>query len=270
MSDKYLHRTDAPFSNQVWAKLDETVLGAAKSQLSARRILFTEGPYGLGFKALSTADKSVEGKVESGVQLSSAGVKPVTLIRSGFTLSTRDVAAFEERGMPMDLGVVAAAAIACARQEDDLIFNGSKVLGVEGLLNAKGTQSVKLKSWSEVGVAAEDMIQAVTRLDAAGFHGPCALALAPKLYNLTLRRYPQTGNSELDHLKQIAGDAVVKAPTIAAGGVLVAAGKQFASIILGQDLTTAFVGPAGGDYELTVSESVALRLLQSEAVCVLQ
>ena len=33
---------------------------------------------------------------------------------------------------------------------------------------------------------------------------------------------------------------------------------------------TGFVGPTGADYEFTVSESVALRLLYPAAVCVLK
>jgi uncharacterized linocin/CFP29 family protein len=54
------------------------------------------------------------------------------------------------------------------------------------------------------------------------------------------------------------------------GGVLVARGGPFADIILGQDLMTAFIGPAAGRYEFTVSESVSLWLSQPEAVCVLK
>ena len=36
----------------------------------------------------------------------------------------------------------------------------------------------------------------LTKLDAAGFHGPYSLALAPAQYNLLLRRYPQGDGSE--------------------------------------------------------------------------
>jgi len=36
MSNEFLHRGDAPFSDEVWEKIDEAVVTAAKSQLSAR------------------------------------------------------------------------------------------------------------------------------------------------------------------------------------------------------------------------------------------
>ena len=52
--------------------------------------------------------------------------------------------------------------------------------------------------------------------------------------------------------------------------MLLASGAQYSSIILGQDLMAGFVGPAGRDYELTVSESLALRLLQPASVVVLK
>ena len=45
MANKYQAREDAPFGDEIWDKLDDVVLSAAKGQLSARRILDIEGPY---------------------------------------------------------------------------------------------------------------------------------------------------------------------------------------------------------------------------------
>lgn len=271
MSEKFLHRGDAPFEARVWEKIDEAVVEAAKSQLCARRLLHVEGPYGLGLKSLPGADQAVAGEAAAeGVSLVASSATPVVTLQSGFCLAARDIAAFEQTGLPLDLGAAAAAAIACAHQEDALLFYGSKALGVPGLLNAPGVQSRKLKPWEEVGAAVEDVIEAVTQLDHAGFHGPYALALAPNLYNRLFRRYPQGPLTELEHLRSLVTEGLIKAPAIGSGGVLLASGRQYASIVLGQDLMTGFIGPAGPNYEFIVSESVALRLLQPAAVCVLQ
>ena len=129
--------------------------------------------------------------------------------------------------------------------------------------------SSDLSAWAEVGVAASDVIQAVTALDGAGFHGPYALALAPDRFNSTLRVYPQGSLTELDHLRSIVGGGVAKAPGLPSGGVLVAVGRQFASIIVGQDMTIGFVGPTTNTLEFTVSESLTVRVRQPRAVCVL-
>lgn len=270
MSDKFLHREDAPFGEKVWQRIDQTVVEAAKSQLSARRILHTEGPYGLGLKSLPGTDREIAKAGEEGATLVASSDIPVAALQSAFTLSGRDIAAFEETGLPLDLRAAAAAAVSCARQEDILLFRGVKALGLEGLLSAKETQSLKLNPWEEPGTAVNDLIQGVTILDKAGFHGPYALALTPALYNLLFRRYPQGNTTELEHMQAVVTDGIVKAPALSTGGVLIASGRQFASIVLGQDLRTSFVGPTGRDYEFTVSESLTLRLAQPAAVCVLK
>ena len=270
MANEFLHRGDAPFGQKVWGAIDETVIGAAKGQMSARRLLHVEGPYGLGLKTLPGGDAEVSSE-EDGIGLAAGSIVPVALIRKGFALPARDIASFEQTGLPMDLALAADAALACAQQEDDLVFNGSKALGVSGLTNAKGAHSLGLGSWaSEPGTAADDAIKAVTLLDGAGFHGPYAMALAPALYNLLFRRYAQGNQTEMEHVRTIVTDGVVKAPALAKGGIVIASGRQYASIVLGQDLMTGFIGPAGGDYEFTVSESVALRLRAAGAVCVLK
>lgn len=270
MGADFLNREDAPLSAKVWDAIDAAVVGAAKSQLSARRILSVEGPYGLGMKMLPGNDEGVQEKaVSEKVCLAAASAVPLVAIQGGFRLAGRDVAAFETSGLPLNLGEAAAAAIACARQEDALLFNGLKSPALQGLLTAKGALHSALKPWEKVGAAAQDVIEAVGKLDAAGLHGPYALALAPERFNLLYRLYPEGRLTELEHIKAIVTDGVIKAPGLT-GGVLIATGKQFASIVLGQDLTAGFVGPQGTDYEFTLSETVALRLLQPAAVCVLK
>jgi uncharacterized linocin/CFP29 family protein len=270
MANDFLNRDDAPFSAKVWETIDAAVIGAAKSQLSARKLFQIEGPYGAGLKLLPRQDNPVQEEGVEGVALLNSDDLPLPMMQSEFCLGARDIAAFEQHGVALDLGAAAAAAIAVARQEDALLFNGSKALRVEGLLNAKGILSSDLKSWSSVGAAVDGVVAAANKLDAAGFHGPYALALTPGLYNMLFRLYPQTGVTELEHLKQIAADGVIKAPGIAAGGVLLATGKQFATIVLGQDITAGFTGPKGRAYEFTVSSSVALRLLEPASVCALK
>ncbi len=270
MSEQYLHRSDAPFGNSVWEQIDHAVVESAKSQLSGRRVLHTMGPFGLGFKAVPLNDTTSAGKTVEGVTISASCAMPVAMLRSDFTLSVRDIAAFEQSGAPLDLSAATKAAIAVARQEDQLVYGGFQPLGATGLLNTPGTRSVKLKPWNEPGAPVEDVINAATELDNAGFHGPYALALTPKSYNHLFRKYPQGDMTELEHVRQIATDGVIKAAGIAGGGVLVDTSGPFANIVLGQDLMTAFVGPAPGEYQFSIFETIALWLRVPQAVCVLK
>ena len=269
-SEQYLNRGDAPFGDKVWEAIDNAVVEAAGSQLSGRRLLHTIGPGGLGLKTLPFADAPASGKAVEGVTVSSSCMIPVAMIHSEFALSVRDVAAYEQSGIPLDLNAAIKAALALARQEDQLVFNGFQSLGVAGLLNTPGVRAIKLRPWDVVGDAVQDIISAVGELDAAGFLGPYALALTPKSYNHLFRLYPQSDTTELEHARQVVTDGIIKAPALPGGGVLIDTSGPFANIVLGQDMTTSFVGPAPGRYQFAILESVALWVRVPEAVCVLK
>jgi uncharacterized linocin/CFP29 family protein len=262
MANKYLARDDAPFESAVWELLDSTMQQVARSQLVGRRILDIEGPYGLGLKAVPLAD----GETESG--LIASPVLPVFFVHKPFTLGTRDIAGYERDGLALDTGPLAEATVECARLEDDLIFHGAP--NVPGLLPAEGSSRMDLSSWEETGTAANDVIQAITHLDDAGFHGPYSLALAPQRYNLLLRLYPRGNQTELEHLRTMVTEGIYKAPILESGGVLLAANARCASIVLGQDMNVGYIGPAGSRQEFSISESLAVRIRQPGAICMLK
>lgn len=263
----YLTRDDAPFGEEIFAKLDGIVASVASAQLSARRLLDIEGPFGLGLKSVPLSDAVI---ADGDVTMLSSPSLPLPLIQTGFTLSARDLATFEETGFSLDTESVARAAMAAAAAEDALLFEGNKKLGISGLLTVDGAQSVKLGKWDDVGTSATDVIAALNALDKPGFHGPYLLALAPALYNLLYRLLPQGFQTELQYVESIVGSKVIKAPGIKAGGVLIAEGKQFASIVIGQDMSVGFVGPQGADYEFKIVESLTPRIRVPASICVLK
>ncbi|RPJ54353.1 MAG: bacteriocin, partial [Methanobacteriota archaeon] len=243
MEHGFLGRSDAPIEAGTWQALDAVMSEAARSVLSGRRLLHIEGPFGLGLKAVPLQDSDEKNG------LITSNFLQVPLIQATFQLSKRDLAAYERDGLPFDLGPVAQAAIAVATREDTLIYQGAQNL--PGLLTTKGISSLKVSSWEGVGTAAEDIIKAMTVLDEAGFHGPYSLALAPGLYNQLFRRYPESALTELEHIRSIVTEGVFKAPVLESGGVLIAWGRQYASIVIGQDMTVGFIGPVGEKLEFS-------------------
>ncbi|MFW6082665.1 MAG: family 1 encapsulin nanocompartment shell protein [Chloroflexota bacterium] len=264
MANKYLAREDAPFGSDVWGALDEAMLEAAKGVLVGRRILELEGPYGLGLKSVPLKDETTE----SGLIWSKP--LPLVLLQEGFDVGARDLANYERQGLTLDRSAVAEAALAVARREDDLIFNGDEALGIAGLRTDEDVSRVALSGWDEVGAAADELIEAVTKLDEAGFHGPYALALAPARYNLLFRRYERGNVSEFEHVKTMITDGVYKAPVLPDGGVLLSTGRQYASVVVGQDMTVGFIGPEGDRVAFTISESLVPRVRRPGAICVLE
>lgn len=270
MSTKLLNRSDAPFEQQTWKAIDDTVVAAARSAMSVRGVLHTEPSYGLALRATAAAEQSVAAESDESVAVHAAAVRPVPLISATFDLPARDIAAFETQGLSFDGAPAARAARACAEKEDRLLLHGSKPLGLTGLLNTPGAGKSDLHPWRETGEAMEDMLLAVDKMDRSGYHGPYTLALSPSLYNKLFRRYPQGNTLELEHLRSLITGGITKIPAIASGGVLLAYGRQYASILIGQDLATGFEGPSGRSYTFVVSESVALWLKDPGSVCVLQ
>jgi uncharacterized linocin/CFP29 family protein len=96
------------------------------------------------------------------------------------------------------------------------------------------------------------------------------MALAPSLYNLLLRRYPQGDGTELDHIRSIISDGVVKAPVLKKGGVILASGRQYMTIVVGQDMIVGYNGPVGDTLDFYVIASLALLIRAPGAICVLK
>lgn len=264
MANKYLARDDAPFGSDVWDALDGAMIEAAKGVLVGRRILHLEGPYGLGLKSVPLKDETTKSGLIAGKAL------PLLLLQEDFDLAARDLANYEREGITLDRGAVSEAAMALAQREDGLIFYGSDELDVPGLMTVDGASGLKLSDWAEVGTAANDLIRAVTTLDEAGYHGPYTLALAPARFNLLFRRYERGNFSEIEHVKTLVTHGVYKAPALQAGGVVLATGRQYASIVMGQDMTIGFVGPEGDRVAFTISESLVPYLRRPKAICVLE
>jgi uncharacterized linocin/CFP29 family protein len=262
MSDRYLNRETAPLTAKTWELLDHVMVEAAKSQLLARRMIPVEGPYGLGVRAMPLAD------VPTDTGTTTARFLPLQMIFKVFSLSLRDVAAFERDNLPLDTSRVALAAMECARAEDALLFHGTGE--TQSLLVGTGVTKCKLTSWKTVGRAAADITAAVVSLDEAGFHGPYALALVPERYNALFRRYPDGNDTEMEHLSQVVTGGIHKAPALNSGGVLLATGAQFSAIVLGQDMNLGFIGQVAENLEFSISESLALHLREPKSVCVLE
>ena len=132
---RYLPRDAAPLTDATWQALEQTVIGAARSQLAGRRLLEIVGPLGLGVRTIGKAERAAEGEAtfhQARATLSSAATLSLPLLQSSFTLAIRDLAAAEEVGNPLDLAEPALAAIATARLEDQLVFWGNPELQIDG------------------------------------------------------------------------------------------------------------------------------------------
>ena len=104
-----------------------------------------------------------------------------------------------------------------ADREDDLIFNGSLDLGIEGLLNVKGRNTVPLGDWSRFGVAFDTIQAATEKLLTLNHHRPYACVLSPHLYASLLKVKDGQQFLELDQITRLCTDGVYQSPSIPRG-----------------------------------------------------
>lgn len=261
MSEKYMARDDAPIESETWKAMDAAVVETARSILVGRRLLHVEGPYGFGLKSVPLEDLRLEEDIYASSSI------PVAAVETSFMLGKRDLADYERDALPLNLNPLVDAAIRVAEHEDNIILNG--VPRLFGLLNYEGINKQPLSSWEELGAAPADIIKAVIDLDNSGYHGPYALALSPPRYDTLYRRHPIGAFSEMEQIQTIATEGVFKAPVLEKGGVIINTGRIYASIVLGQDMTIAFIGPTKESLEFAIVESLALIVRRPGAICAL-
>jgi len=261
-----LNRDQAPFPAEIWQIIDAAAASAARDQLTARRFLDLEGPFGVGLTAIEVGNDDYcrqPGPDEAGAVMGRA--IPLPMLRKSFRLSIRRVAAYVQNGQLLDLNPVQNAAEAVADREEELIYSGQPTFGLAGLLTMDGRQQVGATDWTAPDRALQDVLAAATQLDDSGYRGPYALALSPVLYNNLFRLYPGSDVMALEHLRRLCTAGIYKAAI--PGGVLV--DTRVGVLILGQDLQAGYSSQDGVHYHLYVSESIVLRIDEPKAICVI-
>lgn len=185
-----------------------------------------------------------------------------------FWLHWRDLESSGRFGVPLDLTKAAAAAAACAQAEDRLIFDGDPALGLDGLRTVDGRQTPPMRDWRGAGEAFADVVDGVRLLTAAGFPGPYALAVSPRLYAELNRIFDNTGVLELEQVEKLARRGVYPSSVLAEpAAVLVDSGPQNMDLALALDLSAAFVESTNLNYRMRVVESLVPRIHRPAAIC---
>ena len=272
-----LFREDAPLTNEEWAQIDQTVVAVARRLLVGRRFLDIFGPLGAG---IQDVDYQVFGPINRAVVslMGDEVLNPITpmgranerlpMIYKDFLLFWRDLETARRLGVPFDIGSAAAAAAFVANQEDALIFNGDQGLCLQGFLNANGIHAVDAGDWVEAGSAFRTVAAAVQTLLADGFYPPYALAVNPVAYAQLQRVYACSGVLEIEHIRELVQGGVYQTQAIHnLPGVLLSLGPQNFDLAIGQDITTAYLGPDGLNHPFRVFETLALRIKRPQSIC---
>lgn len=266
----YLARESADLSVELWNRIDSAVIDTARQHITARRFLKTYGPLGAGATTVAVDGVAKEEVLEEGIGRITGRVQlELPMFFEDFTLLGRDLELAAQTGFSVDMAPAIAAAKKAARREDDLIFNGNKALGVDGLL-AAATNKIKRSDWNEGENGFSDVVAAVSQLAKTGYLGRYALAVAPDLYLALQRLQPNTGMLEIDRVKKLIGDNVYMTSALEAGkAVLVCAEPEYLDLALGMDLSVGYLELANFNHTFRIMETAALRVKDPAAIVVL-
>ena len=158
--------------------------------------------------------------------------------------------------MPLDLSVVSSATQNLANIEDNLIFYGNEFLGVEGILNAKGSQKLKLSDWGVGENPYKDIVKAINMITGLYFD---------------LQRIQQgTGMTEAQRISSMIGNlfnvSVIKDKKAA----VICAEPQYIDLAIGIDMATAYLEQKDLNHSFRIMETVLPRIKEPNAIVVLE
>lgn len=272
----FLLREDAPFSDELWERIDETIVMKAREQLIGRRFIPIYGPLGAGVQninidLLSTDnDTAVSSNGEEDteyVKVQNRRYVEIPMIFKDCFISWRDYENSKQTGLPLDLSPVAITAQACANKEDQIIFFGNEEWGYKGLMNVDGRQTVEKSDWREGENAFSDIVAGLEKLVRKGFYGPYVLVVSPDLYAQLQRIQPGTGKLELERIRELINGKVYQTPILGSNkAVLLEKGMENMDLVIGQDLVAAYIGPEKLNHVLRIFETVLLRIKRPESI----
>ncbi len=269
-----------PLFDWQWEELKREVLEEAGRTLVGRRFLNVWGPLKAGLQYLKTGrfarDKFGELQMVSdvdphSVQPVTEDIVPVPMIFKDFIYAYRDIEYAREHGIPVDPTIAIRAAHFCADSEDDLIFNGKRELGLEGLMTVKGRQVVTMSNWDVFGNPYKDVTSAIDLLLDNNLHGPYALVVSPRTYHKLSVIHKGAGLLEIDPLTRLCGAGIFMTTAVSnSAAVIVSTGKQNFDLAVCEDLTITHMPPVTKNHPYRLHESLVLRIKRPEAIATIE
>ena len=273
---RYLMREGALLSDNQWDLIDKEVVAEAKKVLVGRRFLSIHGPLGakaqnVSVDVMTKSSASADfwaAAADDAVNIDSRRFVNLSTIYSDFMISWRDVE--DESGAGVQAAADAAAA--CARREDELIFFGSKDKdsGVDGIFTAKGVHKVKIADWNQGENPVRDVSKALEVLVDAGCVGERALVVATDLWGKMHRIQSGTGTMEIDRVRSLVDGHLFRCSRLESGtAALVYCDPRNMDLVIGQDMTTAYLGNEDMDHKFRVMETLVPRIKRPSAIAIL-
>ena len=265
----YLSRDAAPFADDFWQQLDNTITETASKILQGRRFVPIYGPLGIGVTNIELDDVENLKEVANNGIIFTAGRSYIQIptLYTDFILSAKDMQTSQHSGYPVDLAQAINAAEQAAIQEDKFIFFGNDTLKIDGLFTAAGTQKITKTDWNVGENSFKNIAEAINLLVKEGIYSSYSLLISPDLYLQMQRIQPGTGILEIDRVKKLLHKRVFVSPVLGKEkALLISADARNIDLAIGQDLQTAYLEQTELNHKFRLLETIRLRIKRPKSI----
>jgi uncharacterized linocin/CFP29 family protein len=263
----HLLREHAPLTEADWGLIDEEARSRLKVALAARQLVDFDGPKGWSYSATSLGRvTALAGNLVDGVTGAQRRVLPVVELRADFAISREELRAAARGAEDADLEALDEAALNIALAENVAVFHGWEEAGIVGIAEASSNEPIPLGGQANQYPGA--VARAAERLLRQGIPRPYGLALGPGCYRAVVETTEHGGYPVFEHLTEITGGPLVRAPGVE-GAVLVSLRGGDFRFSSGQDLSIGYRTHDEDAVYLYLEESFSFRVATPEAAIAL-
>lgn len=261
MSANHLLRELAPISDSGWRLLDQEARQRLTVALGARKLVDFSGPHGWEYSAMNLG-RTQPLPLDGGLRVAQRRVLPLVEVRAEFTVSRRELEAYDRGAAYTDLDGLAEAALRIASAENVAVLHGWEEAGISGVTQASPYDPVpRVADFVDYP---KRVAKAVTVLLQAGIGEPFGLALGPGHYNAVMESTERGGYLLAEHLQRILHGPIVWAPGVRGAIVMSLRGGDFL-FESGQDLSIGYSRHDDENVHLYLEQSFSFQVATPEA-----
>jgi uncharacterized linocin/CFP29 family protein len=262
-----LLRSHAPLTDEAWSLIDDEARERLSTALAARKLVDFAGPLGWKHSGTDLGRTTPISAPAPGLEARRRSVLPLAELRAPFSLSLDELKDAARGALDVEFGTLDEAAQAIARAENVAVFHGWADAQMHGIAQASPHPPVSLGSaYSEYP---SRVASAVATLLGAGVSGPYGLALGPEGYTGVVETTEHGGLVVFDHLREILGGPIVRAPGVEGAVVVSLRGGDF-HFESGEDLSVGYDRHDAELVHLYLEESFSFRVVSRDAAVALR
>jgi uncharacterized linocin/CFP29 family protein len=262
----HLLREHAPISDTGWDALDKEARERLLPGLAARRLVDVAGPLGWAHSATDLGRVANVDAPGPGLRAQQRRVLPLVELRADFAVARAELRDLDRGAVDPVLGDLDAAAQRIAEAENAAVFHGWTAASIVGI--ARAAAAPPIEAGSTFSDYPRHVAKAVEVLLAAGVSGPYGLALGPDGYTGVVESTEHGGLIVFDHLREILGGPIVRAPGVLGAVVMSLRGGDFL-FESGEDLSLGYEQHDADKVSLYLEESFSFRVATPEAAVAL-